>query len=251
MPSPAMFDIPNSELIKFIVAWTLVFGGLGALLGKVKDLTGRGFVYGVLWGPIGLSVILLKQPPGHRQQIETGRRRLGRRGRIVMRAGLAVSLLIAFAWVGSALFHTSYVRAYNPPRPVAPNPWSTMGISGQYALRLGIRDSVLVLQNTLWFTGPQVRWKADCVPGLHVETKAPRPVGLIPGKLIPWLHGGPAWSIEIPLWLPFLLFAIPTARLSFLDRPFPPRSCQNCGYDLTGNVSGVCPECGTDTGNGP
>ena len=21
--------------------------------------------------------------------------------------------------------------------------------------------------------------------------------------------------------------------------------CQNCGYNLTGNVSGVCPECGT------
>lgn len=24
-----------------------------------------------------------------------------------------------------------------------------------------------------------------------------------------------------------------------------PGHCQNCGYDLTGNVSGVCPECGT------
>ena len=23
------------------------------------------------------------------------------------------------------------------------------------------------------------------------------------------------------------------------------RSCRTCGYDLTGNVSGVCPECGT------
>ena len=23
------------------------------------------------------------------------------------------------------------------------------------------------------------------------------------------------------------------------------RSCRNCGYDLTGNVSGRCPECGT------
>ena len=29
-------------------------------------------------------------------------------------------------------------------------------------------------------------------------------------------------------------------------RPFyPPGHCQNCEYDLTGNVSGVCPECGT------
>lgn len=29
--------------------------------------------------------------------------------------------------------------------------------------------------------------------------------------------------------------------------PFPPGHCQSCGYDLTGNVSGVCPECGTLT----
>ena len=26
------------------------------------------------------------------------------------------------------------------------------------------------------------------------------------------------------------------------DRPY----CQECGYDLTGNASGRCPECGTD-----
>ena len=33
-------------------------------------------------------------------------------------------------------------------------------------------------------------------------------------------------------------------RWERLFRP-PPGHCQNCGYDLTGNVSGVCPECGT------
>ena len=31
-------------------------------------------------------------------------------------------------------------------------------------------------------------------------------------------------------------------------RPFyPPGHCQKCGYNLTGNVSGVCPECGEST----
>ncbi|MHC4066868.1 MAG: hypothetical protein ACYSUI_20520 [Planctomycetota bacterium] len=25
---------------------------------------------------------------------------------------------------------------------------------------------------------------------------------------------------------------------------YAPGFCQGCGYDLTGNVSGVCPECG-------
>jgi hypothetical protein len=28
------------------------------------------------------------------------------------------------------------------------------------------------------------------------------------------------------------------------DRRPPPHCCQGCGYDLTGNVSGRCPECG-------
>ncbi len=28
-------------------------------------------------------------------------------------------------------------------------------------------------------------------------------------------------------------------------RKFPPSHCQDCGYDLTGNESGRCPECGT------
>jgi DNA-directed RNA polymerase subunit RPC12/RpoP len=27
-------------------------------------------------------------------------------------------------------------------------------------------------------------------------------------------------------------------------RPFPPGHCRKCGYNLTGNVSGRCPECG-------
>jgi len=52
-------------------------------------------------------------------------------------------------------------------------------------------------------------------------------------------------SIELPLWLPLLLVAVPTALLWWRDRRYPAGHCRNCGYDLTGNVSGVCPECGT------
>ena len=31
-----------------------------------------------------------------------------------------------------------------------------------------------------------------------------------------------------------------------LVRPAPSNLCRNCGYDLTGNTSGVCPECGAE-----
>lgn len=51
--------------------------------------------------------------------------------------------------------------------------------------------------------------------------------------------------ISIPLWVPSLIVAIPTALLWWLGREgFPPQCCPKCGYDSTGNTSGVCPECG-------
>ena len=52
----------------------------------------------------------------------------------------------------------------------------------------------------------------------------------------------------------FLLFIVTAlaigaglARLVNWTRPvrnYPVRHCRRCGYDLTGNVSGRCPECG-------
>jgi hypothetical protein len=50
----------------------------------------------------------------------------------------------------------------------------------------------------------------------------------------------------LPFSLLLLVIAIPTAYLFWRDhRRIPPDCCLNCGYNLTGNTSGICPECGT------
>jgi len=55
------------------------------------------------------------------------------------------------------------------------------------------------------------------------------------------------WGYWIPLWIPLSLAGVPTLLLFWRDRHgrIPPGYCQRCGYDLTGNLSGICPECGT------
>lgn len=61
---------------------------------------------------------------------------------------------------------------------------------------------------------------------------------------------GSHWVVTVPLWCPFILFfAYPT--IAFIRGPvrrwrrYRKGLCVNCGYNLTGNVSGICPECGT------
>jgi hypothetical protein len=48
----------------------------------------------------------------------------------------------------------------------------------------------------------------------------------------------------IPFWLIFLVVGVPTAFLWYRNRRFPAGCCPRCGYDLTANESGRCPECG-------
>jgi len=67
------------------------------------------------------------------------------------------------------------------------------------------------------------------------------------------IHGA-SYQLRAPLWfLAALAGAYPVIvaiRYVRSRRRRPPEACKRCGYNLTGNVSGICPECGTPIGNG-
>ncbi len=77
----------------------------------------------------------------------------------------------------------------------------------------------------------------------------------VTGDTLPWVNphlyrvARGAWVLTVPLWIPFVLFAAyPT--VAFIRGPLRrwrrrrKGLCIDCGYDLTGNVSEVCSECG-------
>ena len=58
--------------------------------------------------------------------------------------------------------------------------------------------------------------------------------------------GGGARSLTIPLWIPIVALLSVAALLVYRDRTRrQPGHCRQCGYNLTGNTTGRCPECGT------
>lgn len=53
-------------------------------------------------------------------------------------------------------------------------------------------------------------------------------------------------SLVLPLWLPAVLLSAAAGLFAYRSRTrLQAGCCRRCSYNLTGNTSGICPECGT------
>ncbi len=157
--------------------------------------------------------------------------RLRRRRRILKWAGLVASLLIGVAWMISLTrswwyaWDTEYLG-----RTTGPVGSGGYWVSVDFIVSLSKGCLVFGRGNySLPARGSSSGWMGSSLV----------PAGDLYGRV------GNAWQISLPLLVLLAFTSIPTAFLWWLDRRrIAPGHCQKCGYNLTGNTSGICPECG-------
>lgn len=119
------------------------------------------------------------------------------------------------------------------------------------------------------YQAPNRRYEWFVVQGnLYINTVAAGYVATQPGwpwrpgfavhrarLFLPWVSppsieklGPSRWHAVLPLYVPIVLLCAVALypRIPFIRRRWRAKRglCPNCGYDVTGNVSGRCPECG-------
>ena len=152
--------------------------------------------------------------------------------RIARLVGIILSSLILMLWIlcVPTIQNRSFSVTYVSP-------------THAYSLSCGMVSSCRFTDPTF---EPQTGWTASWA-------KMPRLISVwrLYGASPPERQTGiGADMISLPLWIPLLIVAVPTAIVWRRDRRrMSPGHCPTCHYNLTGNTSGICPECGTANPN--
>ncbi len=68
---------------------------------------------------------------------------------------------------------------------------------------------------------------------------------MLPNAFPTLTRTGTYWRGWLPIWIPLVVIMAGTVIFWLVDRrPYGAGRCQHCGYDLTGNMTGRCSECG-------
>lgn len=128
----------------------------------------------------------------------------------------ALALLAGLLWLARIGTHGLH-------RVLLPN-----GLKLRSLLKIGLTTCFLVTAHEILRTYDA---NARNFTGLSGQTVAPFLMTPRPPRFLLWLPPAVFGALALPLWI-----ADRRARL--------PHECPRCRYDLTGNVSGICPECG-------
>lgn len=110
---------------------------------------------------------------------------------------------------------------------------------------------VIVVNSTisvhLWAC-PYTRQFCTDTKVLRVEEGRPDSLREALGLIRPFFEGanGPddEWFLILPLWTILIATTVYPLYWILRYRRTRPGQCHYCGYNLTGNISGICPECG-------
>ena len=156
-------------------------------------------------------------------------RSVWRKRRTLKWVGLLLCLMMLGLWVISVLYGVFYV----PPK-------SRWGIG----IESGMISSVFTYGGSQgWNYSPKYSSLKTYATTMPWTVFAHYWLGLrLPGKTADGL-------VYVPFWLLVVATGLPTAILWWRDRRPKAGFCKVCKYDLMGNVSGACPECGTAVEN--
>lgn len=154
----------------------------------------------------------------------TGRTPTGRVRAWVLRIGLAICGLIGAAGIASGIWSFMYFR--------------------------NSAEFVVIQSGNM-----EVRWlRPTAMPWLRRSAPAGLRIGSAPRAFVFSLPSFERrawqWRVRVPLWLPLIVFGAGTYLVPRFWRSRCGNLCRRCRYDLTGNVSGVCPECGSTLPDG-
>src|ERR1043166_7933927 len=170
---------------------------------------------------------------------ETARRR-SRTRRKLKRTSLAFSLLVLAAWITSMFVWVNWVDDPNTPK------WALSVAESR------IRWEPVIFYEILRIPGQELSsWRVQTLRNpflIPCDIFQKGDFNLLIrtfGLQLPRFDLN--WNVfmDIPFWAIFATGALITIALFRLDRPPKPGHCPSCNYNLTGNTSGICPECGT------
>ena len=87
---------------------------------------------------------------------------------------------------------------------------------------------------------PDSKWRIEKLTSIEGE---------FPGLLMRMfsLPSFERYKLVLPLGWPIIMLLLPSSILFWRRLFYPKEHCQSCGYNLQGNITGICPECGTVT----